>query len=338
MNSCLEGNLPFVMYRKPMEQEVVGIFQADDKLHKTMDFEERGFVFAPFNLSEGGILIRPDEIFTSTFDVGKGLEREEPNVPDLGKEEHIGLVAKGIAQIQSGNLRKVVLSRKMEVEVEASHPQIFKNLVRHYPNAFCYLFHHPKVGTWCGATPETLVRVKNNRLQTMSLAATLPFKADETPQWGQKEIEEQKMVSEYIGQRLEDIVDVLHIGKAESIRAGNLWHLKSEVNGTLSSETGIKEVITALHPTPAVCGIPYQEAKDFIDTHENYHRSFYTGFLGELNLHSNREISLFVNLRCMELNGNKASIFVGGGITSASHPESEWIETQNKSKTMLNIL
>ncbi|MEZ4811324.1 MAG: chorismate-binding protein [Allomuricauda sp.] len=307
MNSCLEGNLPFVMYRKPMEQEVVGIFQADDKLHKTMDFEERGFVFAPFNLSEGGILIRPDEIFTSTFDVGKGLEREEPNVPDLGKEEHIGLVAKGIAQIQSGNLRKVVLSRKMEVEVEASHPQIFKNLVRHYPNAFCYLFHHPKVGTWCGATPETLVRVKNNRLQTMSLAATLPFKADETPQWGQKEIEEQKMVSEYIGQRLEDIVDVLHIGKAESIRAGNLWHLKSEVNGTLFPETELRK---SSHIALYACGLwnSYQEVKDFIDTHENYHRLF-TGFWGK-NRTSIPIGNLFVREpEVLELNKNKSLDF-----------------------------
>ncbi|MBO0323399.1 chorismate-binding protein [Muricauda sp. CAU 1633] len=335
---CLEKGLPFAVYRKPKEELVTAVSQADDTLHYTIDFTESGFVFAPFDVVDNAILIEPDEVFSARFSIGPKQEKSSAVIVDSAKEAHIDLVRKGISEIEKGHLKKVVLSRKLVVEMATAPTQILQNLLQNYPNAFCYLFHHPKVGTWCGATPETLVKIKGQQLRSMSLAATLPFDGDENPKWGSKEVEEQQMVSDYIRERLGPAVEELHIGEAESIRAGNLWHLRSEVTGTLSGGNGIKKVITALHPTPAVCGIPTQTAKSFILKNENYIRNFYTGFLGELNLNDSGETSLFVNLRCMELLGNKATIFVGGGITSASNPESEWIETQNKSKTMLNIL
>ncbi|MFD2098779.1 chorismate-binding protein [Flagellimonas iocasae] len=338
IEASLENDLPFAVYRKPKQKQVTAVFQGNDVLHKTMDFEGKGFVFAPFDLKENAILIQPDEVLSATFQIGVKTESTTVEFSASGKEAHINLVKKGISEIEKGHLKKVVLSRKLEVDASSSPVEIFQNLLNNYPNAFCYIFHHPKIGTWCGATPETLVEIKDRQLKTMSLAATLPFNGDEKPQWGTKEIEEQRMVSDYIQERLGPAMEELHIGEAESIRAGNLWHLRSEVTGTLSSGNGIKKVITALHPTPAVCGIPTQAAKSFILENENYQRRFYTGFLGELNLNEVGEASLFVNLRCMELQHSKATLFVGGGITSASQPESEWVETQNKSKTMLNIL
>lgn len=333
-----EKGLPFSIYRKPHQEELIGIFQTDDRLNTTSNFRDKGFVFAPFELKNGAILIRPDEVLKGTSPKGERVPYNEVPVSDEGRHAHLELVEKGIQEIGKGTLKKVVLSRKMEVPLSKAPTAIFKDLLQRYPNAFCYLFHHPKVGTWCGATPETLVTIKDRELRTMSLAATLPFKENEGPKWGSKEIEEQKMVSDYIREKLEHCMESLEIDGAQSIRAGNLWHLKSEVRGRMTPETDIEKVITTLHPTPAVCGIPSQTAMDFILKHENYPRTFYTGFLGELHLEGNGEISLFVNLRCMELKGNKASIFVGGGITLASDPLGEWIETQNKSKTMLGIL
>jgi isochorismate synthase len=338
IHACLEKGLPFAAYRKPKKEEVTVVFQKDDSLHTTIDFEEKGFVFAPFDLKDNAVLIQPDEVLSALVEIEIKPENSSIKFSDEGKDVHIGLIKKGISEIEKGHLKKVVLSRKLGAEVSSTPPKIFQNLLNHYPNAFCYLFHHPKVGTWCGATPETLVEVKTNQLRTMSLAATLPFTGDSTPQWGLKEVEEQQMVSDYIQERLGPVVSALHIGEAKAVRAGNLWHLQSGITGILSSENGIKKVIKALHPTPAVCGIPTQAAKSFILKNENYNRNFYTGFLGELNLNETEETSLFVNLRCMELKGNKATIFMGGGITLASNPESEWVETQNKSKTMLNIL
>ncbi|MFN9108978.1 MAG: chorismate-binding protein, partial [Bacteroidota bacterium] len=74
---------------------------------------------------------------------------------------------------------------------------------------------------------------------------------------------------------------------------------------------------------------------------EGYDRGFYSGFLGELNFDfETKEFAsdLYVNLRCMQIEGNLAHIYVGGGITADSDAESEWLETVNKSQTMKKIL
>jgi len=336
--SCLESDSPFVIYRKPSETNIVGVFQSSDALNTSKDFTEKGFVFAPFNAEEKVVLIQPDEVWEGKHQLEQTQAENDIILDESGKEVHIELVKNGIKEIEKGRLQKVVLSRKIQVSITKSPIKIFKTLLDKYPNAFGYFFYHPKVGTWCGATPETLVKVKGNKLQTMSLAATLPYIENENPKWDAKEIEEQQMVSEYIGDKLAHTMERLEVDEAESIKAGKLWHLRSEVRGIMLPNLKVSEVIRALHPTPAVCGIPTSEAQKFIQLNENYKRTFYTGFLGELNLRSQGELSLYVNLRCMELEEDKASIFVGGGITEASDPESEWLETQNKSKTMLGIL
>ena len=110
----------------------------------------------------------------------------------------------------------------------------------------------------------------------------------------------------------------------------------------MTKDFGLAQLLNKLHPTPAVCGLPKETAKNFILEHEGYDRSFYTGFLGEINLNSGGEKSanthLFVNLRCMELFEDKAVLFVGGGITNDSNNEKEWEETVAKSSTMKAIL
>ena len=111
------------------------------------------------------------------------------------------------------------------------------------------------------------------------------------------------------------------------------------------------------NPTPAVCGLPKDAAKQFILNNENYNREFYTGFLGELNMktqqkarlgkrnienraytYTKRSTQLYVNLRCMQLKGNKAMVYVGGGITQSSIAEREWEETVSKSLVIKSIL
>ena len=97
-----------------------------------------------------------------------------------------------------------------------------------------------------------------------------------------------------------------------------------------------------MHPTSAVCGLPKQEAKYFIQKHEGYDREYYSGFLGELNIDlvtfRTLQTDLFVNLRCMKVKQNKAQLFIGCGITKDSNPEKEYIETVNKSMTMKKII
>ena len=109
--------------------------------------------------------------------------------------------------------------------------------------------------------------------------------------------------------------------------------MKTTISGTTSSSPS--QIINAIHPTPAVGGSPKEKALLIIKKKESHNRSFYSGYLGEIN---NMNCTLFVNLRCVHIKKNKAKIFVGGGITEDSKPEKEWKEIINKSQTILEAL
>jgi isochorismate synthase len=354
----LDDNLPFVVYKRPKTSKIQAVFQNDDQLHLLKDFSETGFIFAPFDSKENTILIPYDRLDAVSIDREKiSLRTSKPSNSDVAQKVfHCNLVDKGIKEIANGKLKKVVLSRKLVVECTASSIELFERLMITYDNALCYLWHHPKVGTWLGATPEMLLNVENNQLTTMSLAGTLKHEDEKTAEWGRKELDEQHMVTSFIVKALEGKVGELKVFPTETIKAGNLLHLRTKLKSSLKTG-GLSDVLSALHPTPAVCGMPMSKAKEFILENENYDREFYTGYLGELNFKSekprtsrrkNQEntvyksikstTTLFVNLRCMQLIAGKAFIYVGGGVTKDSDPEKEWHETVAKSKTILQVL
>ncbi|QWX85474.1 chorismate-binding protein [Cellulophaga sp. HaHaR_3_176] len=355
--NSLETAKPFVLYRKPKEIKVIGVFQNSDALHFIKDYSESGFVFAPFNAEQETILTLIDDRVEAIFESeSKSNNQNRIVTANTDKELHINLIKRGIKSIENNEFQKVVLSRKIDVETQKTAVELFKDLLSTYSNAFCYLWYHPKVGTWLGATPEILLQIERKQLKTMSLAGTQKYTGDDTPVWGNKELKEQELVTQYIVEALADEVEGLKISETESVRAGNLLHLRTSVSGKLKNAV-IKNVIHALHPTPAVCGLPKNTTKAFILEHENYDRAYYTGFLGELNFkeeslrsnnRKNRENqvykaikntnALYVNLRCMQLKNTAASIYVGGGITKESDPIKEWEETVAKSDTMLKVL
>lgn len=354
----LSQELPFVIYRKPNAQEVHAILQKDAELHHVRDFSEKGFVFAPFNVESPTILLPLHEQLKADFvkeKLPKGLSVNEQKEAGEEKAHHVQIVRQGILEIGKGTFDKVVLSRKQEVACANSPLAIFQRLLNTYDRAFCYLWYHPKVGMWLGATPEILLRTSNNSLTTMSLAGTKAFIEGEQPVWGQKELEEQRMVTEYINKALQDKVTGIRQSEVESSKAGNLWHLRTKITAVF--QNNLSSIIRALHPTPAVCGMPLLPAKNFIGEFEQYDREYYTGFLGELNF--KQEVSrvrsqrnqenksyktiktateLFVNLRCMKFTDAKATVFVGGGITKDSDPLKEWQETVAKSNTILQVI
>ncbi|WP_273567097.1 chorismate-binding protein [Maribacter halichondriae] len=353
----LSKKLPFVVYRKPRASDLIAILQEDDQLHQISDYTETGFLFAPFDTNGPSYFFKPDTVLRDNTVLHKesGQNKTDLNFHIVAKTLHLALVEKGISEIKKGTFDKVVLSRNLEVECSKQPLELFQSLISKYDSALRYLWYHPKIGMWSGATPEILLRIENNRFTTMSLAGTQRFIEDIDPTWDTKEIEEQKLVTQYIFEALKGKIIDLQVSETESVRAGMLWHLRTKLSGIM--QNGLAEIIKALHPTPAVCGLPKEAAKNFILQNENYNRDFYTGFLGELNFKtdtarsSNRRnienrayksvkvsTELFVNLRCMQLTDQKAIIYVGGGITKDSHPEKEWEETVAKSKTMLNIV
>ena len=333
-------DLPFVAYRKPGNTRVHVLLQKEKTSFQTTDFTEKGFVFAPFDLknpayyipwSKADLLVLPFQNDSSdiNFFPEEKIRKEEKN-------EHLLLVKKGIETIQNGGFQKTVISRKQEVKITAENPLlIFKMLLKKYSTAFCYCWFHPQTGLWMGATPEGLMNVEAGFLKTMALAGTQKYRGALDVSWGEKEKEEQEMVTQFILSTLKDKLENPEISEVESFRAGKLLHLKTAISGKLA-HPNLKEIICGLHPTPAVCGLPKEAAKNFILQNENYDRSFYTGFLGELNGYEKTD--LYVNLRCMKVETQKAVLFVGGGITKDSNPEAEWEETIHKAGTMLEVL
>ena len=341
-----KSNLPFVAFRKPNEESLSGFFMKNDSLFYTDDFSESGFVFAPFKADEKAILFpqKKSEFITEQLILENIVHNENKlSFDEESNENHILLVEKAITKINNSDLQKVVASRIEEVHLFSFDLLlVYKKLLQNYKNAFVYIWFHPKVGLWFGSTPETLLHIKDSSFKTMSLAGTQVYNSTENVVWKNKEIQEQQLVTDFIESQLEGISSNLKINKKETIKAGNLLHLRTKVEGHLHKKANLKSLIRALHPTPAVCGLPRVKANNFILKNENYKRTFYTGFLGELNLkdsESNVQYSqLYVNLRCMEVDENKASIFVGGGITKDSNAEKEWEETVFKTKTMKRVL
>lgn len=361
--------LPFVAYRKPNRAEVKGLLQTDDALHVVSDFSERGFVFSPFDAIDKTIIIpvnTSESISIDDFDYEEsvipaqaGIQLNSESSYLASKKQHINLVQKGVEAIENDVFKKVVLSRKETLKVSDNNPiSIFKKLLGKYASAFVYCWYHPKVGLWLGATPETLIKIEGSRFSIMALAGTQNFNGTTDVTWKDKEKQEQQFVTDFIVNNIIPFVENTKVTDTETVKAGNLLHLKTMISAQLKPEiSNLKAIISVLHPTPAVCGLPKQEAKAFILKHENYKREFYSGFLGELNFETTiaprsgrrnienrayavtrKSTQLYVNLRCMQLQDNEASIYVGGGITKTSNAESEWEETVSKSLVIKSIL
>ncbi|MGV3697414.1 chorismate-binding protein [Flavobacterium sp.] len=341
-----EQDLPFALFSKPDSDRVVGVFQKNDHIYFLETFEEKGFVFAPFDAEEiPYIPLEHSDIYVES--VHSKNYYFENNVSKtatiMGKDFFEELVSKALESINDGEFEKVVLSRREEVAVPNFDIQsTMRRMIYQYPSAFKYCFSHPKIGTWIGATPEQFLKTNGNAIKTVALAGTQLATNAKDAVWGNKEKTEQQLVTDFIVESLEGLVREVTISSPYSVKAGNLWHIKTDIAATLKSKKFLKKVIRALHPTSAVCGLPKEAAKRFIRKYEGYEREYYSGFLGELNIDlvsfKTLQTDLFVNLRCMKVMKDKAQLFIGCGITKDSNPEAEYLETVNKSMTMKKIL
>ncbi|MGI9531339.1 chorismate-binding protein [Lutimonas sp.] len=345
-----DEQLPFVIYRKPESDEVKVLIQKNQRLDYSDDFKSSGFVLAPFDTSKQAVVFEENNLEIFHCDISKELLadayifQKQPQItrdPD-DQLQHMQLVQKGIDEIRKGSFVKAVLSRSesyiiKEVDVTA----VFLRLMRKYPSAFVYVWYHPAIGIWSGASPELLLRTEGKNFQTMSLAGTQKYSGSVDVSWGEKEIKEQRIVTDHIVESLQGMP--LELSDLYTRKAGDLLHLCNDIKGQLGVNTSLHELIEKLHPTAAICGLPKKEVRQFILREEGYDRSYYTGFLGELNMNDGKESrsNLFVNLRCMQLierPNPQAIIYVGGGITLGSNPLLEWKETVDKSLIMKSVL
>lgn len=364
LQESLEAGKPMVSYRLPEEKSVQLYIQSKDEPFRIKNFSESGFVFAPFKRITNPLYIPENESIKTVLPIFKGekvenrdLSSRASNLNSKEKSAHINLVALGIETIRTTVLDKVVLSRKELQKSTFSASKIFQNLLSLYPNAFVYVWSHPETGIWIGASPETLLTTKRSTFKTMALAGTRKLQDFAENDWTQKEIVEQQIVTDSILANLKELgyaSEALKISETYTSEAGSLLHLRTDISGSFkNSSAEIGDILSALHPTPAICGLPTNMAYNFINTHENYKREYYAGFLGPLNLTSeikrskrtrnqenqayssiSKESAIFVNLRCLKFTEGEVTLYVGGGITKDSKATSEWEETVNKTSTM----
>ena len=290
-------------------------------------------------------LVRLDAILKRGFGQ-PSFYHQQASSNSTAKEDYCHIVEQAITGIRESMFQKVVpaVSRKVPLKTGFNCLEIFEQLSDNYPFAFVSLVTVPHLGTWMGASPESIIEIdENQQFTTVAVAGTQMKTAGITPPevaWKQKEIEEQALVSRYIINcfkkiRLREFIE----NGPKTVVAGNLLHLKTTFTVDMK-ETNFpllgSVMLDLLHPTSAVCGMPKIPAQKFIEDHEKFNRSLFSGYLGPVNI--NNETHLFVNLRCMQIQAKQAILYAGAGVTEDSVPEKEWVETQLKCDTLLDVL
>lgn len=311
-----------LIYRFPGKEIVKkkGSFQYFD------DLPESGFIVSDFKGDNRFLFVEKDQenklyFKTDTFFV-------------INREEYLRKGNLLISALKGIGISKTVYSRIMEVAFDENKSiDLFHELEKSYPMAFVYLFSDERLGTWVGASPEILLRKINSNGFTISLAGTK--RSDDQSIWHKKDKLEQAYVSDYISNELHELqVTNIEQSAIYEFQAGPVKHLRTDFSFTIRNDK-IDSFLKNIHPTPAVSGLPQTLALELIDQIETHNRDLYAGYLGEIE---NQNSSIFVNLRCCQITKGKIFLYVGGGYTIDSDPEKEWIETENKSKTIIDLI
>ena len=353
IDTLIRQEQPFAVYRIPGEAAPHLLMQATGNVRLLHDLEEldgeRGFVIAPFRVSEESpiVMIQPEEPehfllpdeYSEEEQEAFRLFQEQETFSETYTEGYETCFRTFIEALRSKRFDKLVLSRKSVIGQfpDFSPSAVFHAACKHYIHSYVYLCYTPRTGVWMGSTPEIILSGEKNEWSTVALAGTLPLQNGNLPQeWGEKNRQEQEYVVSYIRRQLLS----LDIHPAESgpypAYAGALSHLKTSFHFTLRDNRKLGSLLKVLHPTPAVCGLPKEEAYRFILENEGYDRRYYSGFIGWLD--PSGKTDLYVNLRCMHIENGQLSFYAGGGLLASSELNDEWLETEKKLQTMKRLL
>jgi isochorismate synthase len=265
-------------------------------------------------------------------------------------------VAAAVDSLRAGELRKVVLARALRLTMAAPVDvrTLLANLVSDNATGFTYAVDLPDPAgrrTLVGATPEMLVSRTGTTVTANPLAGSRP--RDPDPERDQangaallasvKDHEEHRVVVEAVAEALRPFCRLLEVPDKPSLtRTTAVWHLSTRITGELRDQ-GISSLrlASALHPTPAVCGTPVQEARATITALEPFDRGFYAGAIGWCDADGDGE--WVVGIRCAELaepvtGPSTVTLYSGAGIMPASVPELEVAETSAKFQTLLRAM
>lgn len=357
LDKLIDDEVAFAIYRLPASEDIRLIIQDDCNVYKTADLtdltDKIGFVLSPFEATDHSpiVLIRPDIQLDSFSDIeqfaknyvskGKHNPKKDNLEQSTTKEEYELMFDAFQQELSAGKFKKLVLSRKRIISLggQFSPGKAYAKALSQNSNTFLFLAHTALTGSWLGSTPEMFLTQRNDTFNTVALAGTQSIGEMQDVQhlqWSQKNIREQQFVSDYMSQQLSSHDLNYTASETYTIRVGHIAHLKTDFCFQKNDKVNVGEIISMIHPSPAVCGLPKDSAFDFIVKNENHSRKYYSGFVGNLSM--NNQTDLYVNLRCMQIAGNSVVLYAGGGILPSSDVDEEWTETEDKMEAMLQLV
>lgn len=280
-----------------------------------------------------------DDIGFDTFSLSEIKE-------NMDKEHFEKIVQKAKQYIHDGDIFQVVLSKKFNFSASGDLLKVYKSLRQINPSPYLY---HIKMGnrTMIGSSPEMLLRITGNTVETFPIAGTRPITNDETKNESMKEelLHDEKELAEHtmlVDLGRNDIGRVCRYGSVyvkelmSVKRFSHVQHMVTHVVGTLDKKYDVFDAIKAVFPAGTVSGAPKIRAMEIIDELEPDARGPYAGAVGYFSFNGCCDFAIAI--RTIFMDGAQGFIQTGAGIVSDSVAENEWMETQHKANAMISAL
>ncbi|MDH3200897.1 MAG: isochorismate synthase [Myxococcales bacterium] len=241
-------------------------------------------------------------------------------------------------EILAGAFRKIVAARHCVVELEtgAGSLDVLERLEERFPGCTRFAFWRGDAA-FLGATPELLIARRGAAVRSEALAGSTAHGDAARMMASKKEQEEHQLVVRAVLRALEPYCDSLRSAPEPSVRElPNVLHMQTPIEGRLREPVHVLALVQALHPTPAVGGVPTREAINWIVDHEELPRGWYSAPVGWTDANGDGEF--FVALRSGLLRDGKAWVYAGAGIMADSDPDAEYAETELKMQALLGAL
>ena len=264
----------------------------------------------------------------------------------FSKEQYCNMVVKAKEYIKEGDIFQVVLSNKIEAEIEGSILDAYRVLRSTNPSPYMFYFYSNDIEI-SGASPETLVKLENNKLYTFPLAGTRKRGKDEEEDLelekellaDEKELAEHNMLVDLGRNDIGKISEInsVKVDKYMSIeKFSHVMHIGSTVSGTLRTDKDALDAIDSILPAGTLSGAPKLRACEIINELEGNKRGIYGGAIGYIDFTGN--LDMCISIRLAFAKNGKVFVRSGAGIVADSVPENEYEECINKSKAVINAL
>ena len=255
------------------------------------------------------------------------------------------IAAKAFKELNDGTVNKLVLSRAYTFNLNATliWSILLNKLFKRFPD--CYLFFIKKNNSvFFGSSPEMFLKVSDNVAEVESVAGSAPrgkksesdFQFERSLKSSEKNHKEHLFVSDFISDILIKYSNNVRIIEEKQIRKlDNIQHLITRISAELNPKDKLFELIDSLFPTPAVCGVPKNSAKELIRKLENHDRGMYSGLVGIMDFDCNCELA--VSIRSALVKENHVTAFAGAGLVKNFDADEEFLETNLKLNTILSL-